>query len=389
VPSRPWASPLLAPWFPLPGDGSAEWGDPVPLDDLPQLLNPPNGSIATANADMTGANADGDLLNDGQAALQAYDKGEGTRARRIMDLLEEGGNEHSVATLTAMQGDAFSLYGEALVPVILASLATATLSAEEQAVIDALTAWQFTCPTGVDGYDAELSPDDSDATATAESIGCTAFHVTLYSIVTAATGDDIAAAGLEPGGARWELHLVARALKDPTTIVSGALLWDDVSTTPVVETKDETILKGLSLAAAALDTVGPVNDWRWGRHHVLFLRSIFDNFGLTEYNEGPYAVRGGLYTVNVANPRDHVLTEDNLVGDLGFRNGASVRFVVEATPEGPVMTYQLPGGNDLHRDSEFYNNLLPGWIDNTAIAFPFGPDAVPNPALQIEVTPAP
>ena len=135
--------------------------------------------------------------------------------------------------------------------------------------------------------------------------------------------------------------------------------------------------------------LGVVNGWRWGRHHVLFLRSIYDNFGLTDWNEGPYAVRGGLYTVNVANPRAHVLTEESLVGDLGFRNGASVRFVVEATPERPVMTYQLPGGNDLHRESDFYNNLLPNWIDNTSIPFPFGPGAVANPAIEVTVNPAP
>jgi penicillin G amidase len=389
VPSRPWASAALAPWLPLPGDGSAEWGDSVPLADLPQLLDPTNGSIATANADMTGASADGDLLNDGQAALQAYDKAEGTRARRIMDLLDEGGSEHSVSTLTTMQGDTFSLYGEALTPLILDSAATAMLTPEEQAVVDALAAWHFTCPTGVDGHDPQTAPDDADATATAESIGCTAFHVTLFSIVTTATGDDIAAAGLEAGGSRWELHLVARAMKDPGTIASGNLLWDDVSTTPAVETKDETIVRGLSLAATALAALGPVNDWRWGRHHVLSLRSIYDNFGLADWNEGPYAVRGGLYTVNVANPGGHVLGDDNLVGDLGFRFGASVRFVVEATPDGPVMTYQLPGGNDLHRESDFYNNLLPNWIENTSIPFPFGPGAVENPAMEVTVNPAP
>lgn len=389
IPSRPWASAALAPWLPLPGDGSAEWGPPVPVADLPQLLDPANGAIATANADMTGASADGDLLNDGQAALQAFDKAEGTRARRIMDLLDDGGSEHSVATMGAIQGDAFSLYGEALTPVILASAATAVLTPEQQDVVDALAAWQFTCPTGVDGNDPEASPDDTDATATAESIGCTAFHVALYSIVTAATGDDIAAAGLTPGGARWELHLVARAMKDPGTIASGNLIWDDVSTTPQVETKDETIVRALSLAATALADLGAVNDWRWGRHHVLFLRSIYDNFGLDDWNEGPYAVRGGLYTVNVANPRNHMLTEDDLVGDLGFRAGASIRFIVEATPEGPRMSYQLPGGNDLHRESDFYNNLLPNWIDNTSIPFPFGPGAVENPPIEVTVNPAP
>ncbi len=389
VPARPWASATLAPWLPLPGDGSAEWGAAVPFEDLPQLFNPPNGAIATANQDMTGASADGDLLNDGQAALQAYDKAEGTRQRRILDLLDAGGNEHSVTTLTDIQGDTFSLYGEALTPVILSIAATATLTPEEQALVDALGAWSFRCPTGVDGSDPVASPDVADATESADAIGCTAFHATLYAISTAALADDFAAAQVERTNERWALHLVARALKDPSVIASGDLLWDDVSTSPAIETRDQTVLRGLSLAAAGLAGLGTPNEWRWGRHHTLTLRSIFDNFNVPTYNEGPYAAPGCLYAVNVANPRDVWLTSTNAIGDLGFRSGASVRFVVEARPEGPQMTYQLPGGNDLHRESEFYNNLLPAYLENQSVPFPFGPGAVPDPVKVVEVVPAP
>ena len=75
--------------------------------------------------------------------------------------------------------------------------------------------------------------------------------------------------------------------------------------------------------------------------------------------------------------------------DFAFAAGPSVRFVVEADPAGVRMTYELPGGSDLHRESPFYNNLLAGWLVNEPIPFAFGKGAVQNPALSVEVSPAP
>lgn len=384
VPQRPWASET-APWLPLPGDGSAEWGPPVPIADMPQLTNPPAGAIATANQDHTGANADGDLLNDGDDALQAYSKADGTRLQRILDRIEEGGDTHSVESMTDIQGDVFSLYGEFVVPHVLAAAQTTVLTADEQDVVDALTAWSLTCPTGLDGSNPADSPDDADPTLAAESIGCTAFHATFYSIVHEALADEIAASG-GPLSGGWDLLLVARALHDPTSIASGDLFWDDVSTTDIIETRDQIIVRALSRATQGLVALGGPNDWRWGRIHTLTLRSIFDNFGVPTYNDGPHAAAGGLYTVNVASPR-RAVPADGAGWNFAFASGPSVRFVIEAHPDGPRMVYQLPGGSDLHRESPFYNNLLPRWLENEPIPFAFGPGAVTDPPVEVVVQP--
>jgi penicillin amidase len=376
----------LAPWLPLPGDGSAEWGPPIPLDAIPTLEDPPSGVIATANQDMTGASADGDLLNDGVIALQAFGMAEGTREQRILDLLEDGGDAHTVETMHAMQGDAYSLYGEIVTPAILAAAAGQPLGLVETQVIDALAAWQYTCPTGLDGADPVASPDAADPALAAESIGCTAFHASLFAIVEAALGDEMAEAEVDARG--WAFQLVARALRDPASIASGDLLWDDVSTPDAVETRDEILLRGVGLAAEALARNGEPSAWRWGRVHTLTLRSIYDSFGVASYNDGPYAAPGGLLTVNVANPRSRTLPADDAPWDFAFASGPSVRFVVEALPEGPRMTYELPGGTDLHRESAFYNNLLPAWLANEPVEFPFGPGAVASPTVTIEVSPA-
>ncbi|WP_437587674.1 penicillin acylase family protein [Sorangium sp. So ce1000] len=386
LPARPWASPELPAWLPLPGDGSAEWGDPLPFSSLPQLLNPAAAAIATANGDMTGASADGDPTNDGQAALQAWDKADGTREQRILDLLDGGGDAHSADTMTAMQGDTYSLYGSFVVPAVLSAASVATLTDDEQAVVDALTAWDYTCPTGLDGHDPVDAGKVEDATIAAESIGCTAFHATFYAIVGEALGDEAAAAGLDEPG--FGLTVVARALRDPARLSSGPLLWDDVTTDGVTETQDDIVLRALTKAAASLLTIGPVDDWRWGRVHTLSLRSIFDNFGISSYNDGPYAAPGGLFTVNVANPRERALPSNGKKPSFAFANGPSIRLVIDAAPEGPKMRFELPGGSDLHRESAFYNNLLPQWLDNEPLDFHFGPAAVTDPASVVDVSPA-
>ncbi|MEQ9321554.1 MAG: penicillin acylase family protein [Polyangiaceae bacterium] len=391
VPERSWASLAAPPWLPIPGDGSAEWGPAIAKATLPQATNPVSGAVATANQDHTGATFDGDPFNDGQAAVQVWFKASGTRMQRILDLLEADGDAHSVSTMNAMHGDTYSLFGEVVVPAALTAAAGMTPTAAEQAVIDALTAWQLTCPTGLDGSDPVAAMNVADATVAAESIGCTAFHTVLYAAVHEALGDEITAAGADIARLRADLHLVVRAIADPGSVASGPLLWDDVTTTPAVETQDEILQRAISAAATLLvQSFGAdPDDWRWGRTHTMSLFSIFDQFGFDMYNEGPFAAPGGQYTVNVANPTSRALPEGTDPIDWSFGAGPSVRFVVEATPSGMQMTYQLPGGNDLHRDSDFYNNLLPRWLEVESIDFPFGPGAVPTPALELQVHPAP
>ena len=59
------------------------------------------------------------------------------------------------------------------------------------------------------------------------------------------------------------------------------------------------------------------------------------------------------------------------------------------TDQGPRMSFQYPGGADLHHDSKFYNNLVENWLVNKPVAFPFGAGAVTTPAAQVTVSPRP
>ncbi len=379
IPRRPWASKDLPPWLPLPGDGSAEWDGFVAVDKLPQMFNPPAGFIATANQEMSGASADGNPTNDGQEAIQSWDKADGTRMKRIVDLIAAGNSDHTPDTMLAIQGDTRILIGELIVPSLLDAAKTSQ-DAGVAEVASALAEWQFTCPTGLTGEKKD-SPKSTDAAESRESIGCSAFHITLYALGVAAFEDELKAADVSVGSVD-RANMLARALGKPGTLLGGEAFWDDVSTADKTETRDEILVAAMSAAAKTLGGLGASKDeWRWGRIHSLTLRSIFDNFGVPSYNFGPVATPGGIHSVNVAIPS---ATKDL---DLYHNSGASLRTVIEVDEGGPRMRFQYPGGASLHRDSPFYNNMVSRWLKNEPVAFPFG--SVTNAASQITVKPAP
>lgn len=379
VPRRPWASPSTPSWLPLPGDGSAEWDGFVDVDKLPQMVNPPAGFIATANQEMSGASKDGDPTNDGQEALQSWEKADGTRMQRIVDLIGEGKDAHTPASLLAIQGDTRILIAEPMVPVMVAA-AAGSEDAGVKEIAAALTPWKFTCPTGLDGEKKD-SPKSADPEASAESIGCSAFHIALYALGKAAFDDELKVAGVSVGSVD-RANMLSRALGKPETLLGGESFWDDVSTKDKVETRDEILVKAMGEAAKTLGALGAGKDeWRWGRVHSLTLRSIFDNFGVDSYNFGPVPTPGGIHSVNVAIPSSTAGV------DLYHNSGASLRTVIEVDADGPRMQFQYPGGADLHRASPFYNNLVSRWLRNEPVPFAFG--SVASPASQVTVKPAP
>jgi penicillin amidase len=342
------------------------------------MFNPPAGFIATANQEMSGASADGNPTNDGQEAIQSWEKADGTRMKRIVDLIAAGNSDHTPDTMLAIQGDTRILIGELIVPSLLAAAKTSQ-DAGVAEVASALAEWQFTCPTGLAG-DKKDSPKSIDAGESRESIGCSAFHITLYALGVAAFEDELKAADVSVGSVD-RANMLARALGKPGTLLGGEAFWDDVSTPDKTETRDEILVAAMGAAAKTLGDLGASKDeWRWGRIHSLTLRSIFDNFGVPSYNFGPVATPGGIHSVNVAIPS----ATKGL--DLYHNSGASLRTVIEVDDSGPRMRFQYPGGASLHRDSPFYNNMVPRWLKNEPVAFPFG--LVTNAAIQITIKPA-
>jgi penicillin G amidase len=365
LPSRPWASAAMPPWLPLDGRGEAEWGAPIPYEDLPQAMNPPAGFVATANNDMTGALQDGDPTNDGYPFFQGL-VDEGYRHQRIVERLAAE-PQHDLASMQSIQADVHSLVGEALTPAILDAVADVTLEGDAQAVADALADWDFECPTGLVGTDPDGEVDPATATA---ARGCAAFHVTWSRLLQMTFADD-----LEGVGASAFPNALIFALTAPETLNNS--YWDDKSTAGT-ETEADIVAAALTSAGQFLrDELGAPDGWLWGRIHTVTLRAdLFDAAGVTEFNSDSYANDGGMFTVDVAHPADE------LHDDYDHRNGPSMRFACEANDAAVSCTIELPGGQRHHRDSDFYDSMFDEWLTNQPVPFLFGLDEAAAAAVE-------
>lgn len=375
VPIRPWADATSLPFLPLTGDGTEEWDGFYDYLDLPQTTNPAEGFVATANNDMTGANLDGNPANDGYPVLQSQIAA-GYRHERIVDLLEET-DQHTVGTMRDIIGDTYSLIGERTSPELLALVERDDLSTNAQALYDAMEAWQFTCPTGLQSSDP-TSAASTDATEIRESKGCLAFHRVLGDSFIA-TFEDEAVAG------NWardpELEAFLRMIFRPEELRNPDYFWDDRTTTDVTEDASDIITAGFEAGATRLAAQEALGDdpsgWLWGRvHTTTLLPDLFSQFpGTGQYNSPTYSTVGGLYTVNVANP--------NLVGDsLAHSSGASMRLICEAPTEGVTCSVQLPGGQPHFRDDDGYLSLMDEWLENTPTPLIFDGSAFGDDSIK-------
>jgi len=365
IPARPWASPERAPWLVLPGDGTAEWEGFVPLEQHPRLLRPASGFVATANNAFDRVWDDGDPLNEGGPYRQVYFSPNLRHARIVANLAATRG-AHGLDESAALQADTFALLSPGVVEAFVAAAAGAPepLAEGPAALVEALRAWDGTCPTGLAGPLPEDPPSDSEAQVAAAA-GCAAFHAVLMAATRIVFLDEFRTYADESRfsevGMTLTLH---RALAAPQDLASGPhALWDDLETPDVVETRDEQLRRALTAGATLLSTElgqDPTN-WLWGRLHTLTLRSALDGRG---FHIGPYANDGAGLSVDLGAFR---------YAETGFAHvhGPITRLLVGMAPEGPQIRYQIPGGLDLHRDSPFYENLLPAWLRNEHLEVPW------------------
>lgn len=120
--------------LPVPGwDGEHEWIGYIPFDELPSVVNPPAGFIATANHKVIGDDYPYHISHEWS---QAY------RQQRIVDVLSAK-DKLTVADMQALQGDVLDLHAQEMTPVFAQGLQGAGLTERQQKALDLLTAWDY------------------------------------------------------------------------------------------------------------------------------------------------------------------------------------------------------------------------------------------------------
>ena len=394
VPKRDWATNIdgpAPPWLPLDGRGQFEWTEFFELSELPQAFNPEAGYIATANNDMAGYLIDGDPTNDATPVLQSWAVA-GYRHAQIVRLLEAEGDQHTLDTMLDTVSNVDSLIGEDMVPGIveIANDDMTTLSEEARKVVNALESWDFRCPTGLDGTNAELSPLTTVEADLLSAAGCAAFHAVIIELNRAMVGDENDPEGeldppLTPPLGRGPNFATFYCVVDPTQLAAGPVYWDDI-TTQQTENRFDIMAAVLDTAGNRLiDELGEQDEtrWAWGRLHGLVLVSdlsglsaVFEAFNNPPTGEPLFANDGGLFTVDVANPDP----------DFVQRAGPAFRHTCELFSTGPSCVYQLAGGQSADINSPNYEDLLVDYyLPNEPLPLPFDiAEAAANAARTID-----
>jgi penicillin amidase len=348
----------VAPFFVLPGDGSAEWEGWMDARYIPHAIDPAKGYLATANSDPVGSTFDGDPLNgpvvDGRPLYAGTTYAAGFRTERISALIEETAAAGAVTLddMARIQADSSSTVGGHMQAALVAILDRA---ARADAAADYLREWT-------------LSTDP-------DSIATSIFNVWMHFFLQRALGDEYAAIGWNVFDV--ESNLIVRVavalLAEPESLHSGLaeptgqpVLCDDVTTAAATESCDDVALLALDDAVAWLasndgfDSADPTK-WVWGGLHTLTMEPLFpeDSLNLPPPDDPDPALRRGF-------PR----AGDNFVinradcgwSDLDFKqnaDGPAQRFLAEVEPGGTIRARMaLPGGLIYDRSSPHYRDLL-------------------------------
>ena len=374
------------PFLPMPGDtGDNEWDGFIPREDLPQGYNPAKGYLITANADPTGTSFDNDAFNDGSYIGYTWDLGyrAGQITRRIKAKVDAG-EKLTMDDMKAIQGDHRSNLGADMTPVILAALtiakdgsqprAAAFIDADTDKAIALLAAWSDTDYLAADGTGAANGSD------IAKSSAATAVFNSFLSFLLPNLAGDEGGLGINRLGNSMVGRFLWRLFTKPETMASYDAdagkhpAWDDVTTTDVVETREEIIAKSLRQAVDFLKNpakVGPLqqggfgtadtNVWRWGQLHTVTLRHNVSpgyNIPSPDVVPGGFPRGGDNFTVDASNPGFY---DTNFT----FASGAAIRNVYDLT-DTVLFHGVIPGGQQESPFGEHYKDEAELWSKNLA-----------------------
>jgi penicillin amidase len=286
--------------YPMPGNGEWDWQGFIPFEDLPEMFNPEQDYIFTANQNITPPDYPYTI------SLEWTSSGN-YRAARIEQKIRSR-EKHSLADMLALQLDTISLLFQDFVPVLQQLTPT---SARGQQWRERLLAW-----------DGNMSLDSQEATV------FHSWYVGLSWLTKPETGEEY-----------WIDH--------PRYFLN-AMLHSDIACEALKMTCVEYATQVLEQTLARWGDKIPA----WGQlHQATFNHPILTNTPLAFFSDRKIPFGGCGYTVNKAlyDPKD-----------LRMVHGPSYRQVIDLA-ENDNSRYIHPMGQSGHLLSPHYDDLLPLW----------------------------
>ena len=356
---------------PVPGwDGQHEWVSYIPFDQLPSVYDPPSGRIVTAN----------NPVDAGSLFIGAeYDRGD--RAARITQLLDAANGTVTAQTMSAIEGDTMLLRGPRM-QAALRAMAPHPATADGQAVLDQILAWDGTCPIA--------------------STGCTSFNVFELAVERAIFDDDLGPWAADYVGSQWASDLAATLIGTPEGRASA--WWGD--------RKSGASADAAAVTAQALDTAGAwlrrdLGDpatWTWGRiHKIAFREATFGSAGIGPldwyFDTSPVPVDGAAgavdntyyrWSVAYPDPVDGSAPKARTLADIfAVTNGPSMRAIYDmgSLDASRIITTTGQSGAPF---SSHNTDFIAKWLANQTVPLPFSADAVAKAsAARLVLQPGP
>jgi penicillin amidase len=403
----------------------------LPLNEMPQVVNPASGYIANCNNDPVGVTLDNNALNQlrpggGIYYLDyAYSSFRQGRIDRLLQAEIAAGRKITPEFMRAAQADTVMLDAQLTLPFLLTAFDNAgqsgawaelrTLATDPQvaAAIQRLRGWNFTAPTGIrEGWDPGDNPMGLAEPSAAEvqaSIGATLYSVWRSRAVANVVDATLTRVGLGsqlPGSEESSRTLLHHLRRFPTQQGIGASGVDFFAVTGApnrAAARDFVLLKSLKDAldalaspayAAAFNGSRNLDDYRWGRlHRITFRHPLGGPFNIPGAN--PYPFRdlsaqlpglprsGGYNTLDVAN---HGIRA-NGANAFTFGSGPARRFI--GVMSNPIAAEQiLPGGISGVFGNPGYVSQLSRWLTNSYKPLTIGAGAATTAERsRIEFTP--
>lgn len=253
---------------PVPGwTGEYEWEGWIPYEELPAILNPEWGYIATANHA---------IVDENYPYFITYYWADGDRGQRIVDMIEaeiNGDGEVSQADMARIQNDSYSLMADSYIPLLEG---LSSNNDKVQAALERLRGW--------------------DRQARRDSVPAALFEIFYMHLAQNTLADEVGEDNVSSFGGRVLFHQLA--------VNDEAIWWDDVST-DATESQADILLQALAETVTWFEeNVGDdMNEWTWGSiHTATFTSNPLGESGISAIesvvNRGPFPADGGSSIVN-------------------------------------------------------------------------------------------
>jgi penicillin amidase len=352
IPIRARGQALL----PSPGwTGTYEWTGQIPFEELPQIYNPEQHFIVTAN---------NRVVDDTYPYYITHEWLNGYRAQRIRDILTSK-KIFTLEDMATLQADQYSLPAVEIVPYILKLTPSTPL---QEAAQEILRAWDYVM--------------------TPSSIGAALYSMFLHKLAqitfNSVLGDDTALShqylgvgstifALMNGYAGRSTPLLIRLLKEQddnwfadSLFVNGPKTWEAALERTFEATLDE-----------LREQLGNnILRWQYGTIHKMKCVHPLGAIKPLEkfFNRGPYPIGGDNDTVNVAASAYNAPAEVLSV--------ASYRQIIDLGNLANSRAIHIPGQSG-HPASKHYDDLIPLWRENKSHPLYFDIDTIETEAEEI------